>query len=365
MNPLVVIIVKYLMPPVAWLLSLFIPHRSSRIAVREARNKAWIMGLVSPVEKMFPPKGNYLPLPELVDRCYAMGSFPALWAVEGLGNYYAETFRERKLELKNLLTDPALDSLPARSLTMLHAGIGLSFAKRSLEGLSHRSPATQLREALERFVQLCTNSSRRGYRGAAFESLGLVTLILHSPEMASALDRELAAIEPEAASFMWRGAGRALYFHPRNFIPGFRCPWRGFEMSRRIAPHEMARRNLYAGIAWAMTVVNMRDPEVMESALLYQGPADPDRDVFVNGIMSAIIMRYDTSPEDPNIKSFVEHRPDAGNSLLCRLWNDVVRVPSETAINVIYPVLVQNRRLEEVFHFRSLQDLCSELSSGR
>jgi hypothetical protein len=183
--------------------------------------------------------------------------------------------------------------------------------------------------------------------------------------MACALDRELAVIEPEAVSYMWRGAGRALYFHPKNFIPGFRCPWRGIAMIRRIAPHETARRNLYAGMAWAMTVVNMCHPEIMESALLYHGESNPDRDIFINGIVSAMIMRYDTSPEDPCIKAFIDHEPDARKPLQRRLWNDIVKAPCETAIHRLHPVLAQNRMLEEVFHFQSLQDMCSRISAGR
>ena len=104
---------------------------------------------------MLPPKGTYGTLKDLVDKCYAMGQFPALWAVEGIGNYYAETFRERGLPLKNILTDSALDDLPPGSWTMLHAGIGLSFSKRCLEGLTASSPTADLRKALEKFILLC------------------------------------------------------------------------------------------------------------------------------------------------------------------------------------------------------------------
>jgi hypothetical protein len=191
----------------------------------------------------------------------------------------------------------------------------------------------------------------------------LVTLILHSPEMARALDPELRAIEPEAVSYMWRGAGRALYFHPKNFIPGFRSPWRGIEMSRQIAPHETARQNLRAGIAWATTVVNMRDPEIMESVLLHQGENDPDRDIFVNGVMSSMIMRYDTSPEDPCIQAFIGHQPLGQNQALSRFWTRDIKEPCERALKEIYPVLKKNQMLEEVFHYQSLPDLRSRLAS--
>jgi len=364
MNPIVVWLVKNVLPWLAWAVSLLIPGRKSRLALLEARNKALIMSLVNDVEAVLPPKGTYRPLGELVDEAYGMGTFPALWAVEGLGNYYAETFRERKLPMTGLLTDPELNDLPSRSMTMLHAGIGMSFAKRSLEGLKPTSPPDQLKSALARFVDLCRSSSRSGFLGAAYESLGLVTLILHTPAMARELDKHLEQLAPEVAHYMWRGAGRALYFHPRNFVPGFRSPWRGIGMCREFAPHEMAFRNLRAGIAWATTVVNMRNPEIMESVLLHQGPDDPDREYFIDGVVSAMIMRYDTSPDDPYIAKFIDHQPDPSVPGLAELWDRDIRKPCITALKVAYPVLAEQKRLEDVFHYKSLPHLLNRVSRG-
>ena len=368
MNPFAAWLVKYVLPYVSWFVSVLIPGRKSAIAFQEAKNKAWIMSLVNNLEQGFPPLGSFDSMKELkglVEKCYAMGLFPSVWAVEGLGLYHVEAFRANKLPLENLLTHPALESLPSESMTMLHAGIGLSFARSCLRGLSAGSPRAELRKALEEFIKLCRGNSRPGYTGCALESLGLVTLILHDPEMARALDRELAEIEPLVATFMWRGAGRALYFHPRNFIPGLRCPWPGIEMSRQVAPHETARKNLRAGVAWPTTIVNMRHPEIMETVLLYQGEDSPERDLFVNGMTSSMVMRYDTSPDDPYIKSFIEHQPDPGDEVLCRLWRQDVKEPCEMAINVIHPVLKANNAIEEVFHYQSLPDLVTRLAAGR
>jgi hypothetical protein len=349
MNPFVVMIVKHVLPVVAWVMSLFIPGRKAGVAFREAKNKAWIMELVNNVEGMLASAGTDRPLGDLVDLCYRMGDFPALWAVEGLGNYHAESYRRKNLPWKSLLTDARFDSLPSKSMTMLHAGIGLSFGKRSLEGLSPKSPEKDLRAALKRFVDLCDGSSRPGYVGCAYESLGLVCLILHSPEMARVADRLLADINPDVAQFMWRGAGRALYFHPKNFIPGIDCPWRGIGMARQIGPHDTARRNLRAGIAWATTVVNMRNPEIMETVLRYQGEKDPERPMFISGVVSSMIMRYDTSPEDAFITRFINHTPS--DPALARLWQRDIKEPCEQAVKVLHPKLREKGRLEEVFRY--------------
>ncbi len=360
-------LVKYVLPYVSWFVSLLVPGRKASVAFTEGRNKAWIMSMVNNLEQGFPPLGTFDPLKELkplVAKCYAMGLFPSVWAVEGLGLYHTEAFRTNKLPFKNILTDPALESVPSESMTMLHAGLGLSCARGCLKGVSHTSPPAELRKALELFIQQIRDSSRPGYAGCAYESLGLVSLILHTPEMARALDRELANIDPVVATYMWRGAGRALYFHPKNFVPGFRCPWRGIRMSREIAPHETARKNLRAGVAWPTTIVNMRHPEVMETVLLYQGENDPDRDLFVNGVTSSMVMRYDTSPTDPYIRSFIEHRPDPANPMLCRLWQRDIAEPCTMAVNEIHPVLKRHDALEEVFHYQSLPELVKRLKAS-
>jgi hypothetical protein len=368
MNPFAAWLVKYVLPYVSWFVSLFIPGRDSAKALQEGKNKAWIMSMVNNLEQGFPPLGTFDPMKELhklVDVCYAMGQFASVWSVEGLGLYHIEAMRAKKMPVRNALTDPVLNSVPAKSMTMLHAGIGLSIGRSCLMGLTADSPRADLRKALQEFISLCRENSRPGYTGCAYESLGLVALIRHNPALARVLDRELADIDPEVATYMWRGAGRALYFHPKNFVPGFRSAWPGIAMSRAIAPHETARRNLRAGVAWPTTIVNMRHPQIMESVLLHQGENDPDRELFVNGVVSSMTMRYDTSPDDPYITSFINHRPDPRNQLLCRLWQRDIKEPCEMAINDIHPTLIAHQAIEEVFHYQSLPDLVARLKSGQ
>src|SRR5262249_36550648 len=163
------------------------------------------------------------------------------------------------------------------------------------------------------FVADCERASRRGYAGAALESLGLVAMFLHGPRLVRALDPQLP---PEVAPYFWHGVGRAFYFHPGQFLPGRSHRWRD------LAPHELARVNLCAGMAWALFLVNMRDPEVMEGVLLEQGEHFADRDLFIDGIVGAVVMRWDTSPGDPWVERFLSHRPS--DPLLGRLWQRTI-----------------------------------------
>src|SRR5262249_540153 len=129
-SPQMLSLISHILPPMTRAISMFIPGRNSEIAWRNAENNAEIIRLVVNGGDFLPAMGVHPPLGELMDRCYAGGTFPSVWSVEGLGHYYADTFYDRNLPLQNLLTDPALNGLPSKSMTMLHAGIGLSFAQQ-------------------------------------------------------------------------------------------------------------------------------------------------------------------------------------------------------------------------------------------
>ena len=350
-----------LLPPLTKAISFFIPGRDSGIAWQNATNNSEIMSLVAHVSSILPPPGTQTPLQELLQKCYDLGPFPALWAIEGLGHYYGDTFYRRNEIPRDLLTDPKLQNLPAKSLTMLHAGIGMAFAKNNLQTITAKSSASDVRKAVQNIVTLCQNSSRQGYAGAAIESLGLVSRWLHDLPTLKAVDEQLAAIAPDLLGYLWHGAGRAVYFSPQNFIPGIHTPWRAVEMCKTEAPHELGRRNMVAGFAWAVTLVNMRYPVIMETVLKYHGEEFSRDDAFSNGVMSSIIMRYDITPDDPHIDLFLKYRPAGSDAKLVGLWDRLIKEPCDRALRVCYPALKENNRLEEVFHYQDLDALVRSL----
>lgn len=362
-NPELMAWMSRLLPPMTRAISLCIPGRDSRIAWQNAKNNAEIIQLVAHVSAVLPPPGTEALLFSLVEKCYALGTFPALWAIEGLGHWYADSFYLRNAggEPRGLLTSPAAEALPPNCLTMLHAGIGMSFAKRTLAPLKASSPASQIRAAAEKIVRLCRDSSQPGYAGCAIESLGLAARFLHGVKMVRALDQQLADMGEDLVGYLWHGAGRAMYFSPPNFMPAWRTPWRAVAMTRSEPPHELGRRSAAAGFAWAITLVNMRSPAIMETLLAYHGEEFVQDDAFTNGVMSSLIMRYDITPEDAVLAAFRQHRPAASNPRLAELWEQLVRVPAEKALREIYPVLKQHQRLEEVFRYQDLAALAAQL----
>jgi hypothetical protein len=294
------------------------------------------------------------PLAALVERTTIMETFPRLWAVEGLGNYFGDQALERAaatgVDPEGLLTDASAGPLPPWSLTMLHAGIGMSNAKAVLAGLDPASSPHVVRSAILRFTTLCRTSSRPGYAGAALESLGLATRTLY-PNLVSLIDRELPVVAPEIRGYFWHGAGRAMYFSPMNMLPSSNAPWGLIAALEHETPDAAAYQDALAGISWALTVVNMRHPVVMETFLRHHGALAVEHDAFANGLTSSLMMRYDTSRDDAYIGPFLHHEP-AGDAAAVSAWRKLVREPGERALHTTYGELQRAGALEELFHYR-------------
>src|SRR5262249_11717773 len=183
--------------------------RDSAAALQEFANKLEIIQLVTQVHgKLGLDNAAGQPLDALVERAAALETFPRLWAVEGLGNWYADHAWDRTAgeDPTGLLTDEHAAPLPPWSLTMLHAGIGMSFAKKAIAELTPATEPPAVRTAIARFAHLCRASSRPGYTGAALESLGLATRTLY-PNLMSVLDREVPNVDADLHGYFWHGAG--------------------------------------------------------------------------------------------------------------------------------------------------------------
>ena len=343
--------VNYVLPPVAWVSTFMNASQDVPAVQQEFANKVYIIQLVTAVESQlgFDPS-VHVPVPALVERAQRFATFPRLWAIEGIGHYYADRAWDRFTDQDpvDLLTDSTTTGLPPTSLTMLHAGIGMSFAKRLVKTLTPESTPDEIRAALTRFATLCRRSSRPGYTGAALESLGLATRTLY-PNLVSAIDRELPGTEPELLSYFWHGVGRAIYFGPTTMLPAFNAPWRAID-EIAAAPHETAYLNLLSGLSWAITVVNMRNPEVMETFLRHHTPILSSSTAFSNGVTSSMLMRFDTTPDDQHIHPFVRHLPKEAEPATVAAWESLIMRPSTIALTETYPRMRQASTLEDLFH---------------
>jgi len=197
-------------------LSRLLAPKQARLTWQELTNKAEVFALVRNLSSILNlPEGKFFPLTDLVQKAYARSPFEALWAVEGVGHYYADDCWKRLGPPNGLLADANLP-VPPKSLLMLHAGMGLCFADRLIGNLTTESTPVEVRNALERFVMLCRDNSRQGYLGAAIESLGIVTRDFY-PDLFKPVTRQFRFVAPEFTGFYWHGIGRAIYFSRKFF----------------------------------------------------------------------------------------------------------------------------------------------------
>ena len=335
----------------------FMPGQNSQVLVRELRNKFTVFNLVKQVHTLLdlPDEPPYPSLADAVGRAMALEEYPRLWVIEGLGHYHGDTFWQRNMIPQSILRDEEYDGLPRESLTMLHAGIGMAFAQHLMKTINHLSPASEIRQVLKEFIVLCKENSRPGYEGAALESLGLISRHgqfysdTRPTEMVLMVSNELAQLDTEVYEYFWHGVGRATYFLPINFIPGYGSISHATDMIRSLAPDDIALRNGISGLAWGVTMVNVRHPEVMENWIGPQQEFLTQNDALTNGVVSGIMMRQDTTPDAKFIAQYYEH--EAGPEVRS-FWNTGVRDACEKALGSTYPQLVQDERLGQIFRYQ-------------
>jgi hypothetical protein len=277
-----------------------------------------------------------LPLAGQVAAARALPPQHVPWVIEGLGFAHAEAAL-RAGEPAGLLSPERAGGLGDGGLLALHMGMGLAFARRALAGDAAGSPAP-LDGALARFARLCRDNARPGYEEASFEALGLVARLLH-PALLAPLDRCLAG-DPARAACLWHGAGRGLYFLPRHTLS---LPARAGELARREGPHRLARLNLLAGLAWAVTLVNLGRPRALANLLRRLAGEADEGEAVSGGASAACVVWHDLAPGDRRLAAFLAYRP--GDHRVAALWETRVAAPCRAA-------LAERRRPGELFYFR-------------
>src|ERR1019366_1334721 len=249
---------------------------SRRLLKEQFGNTFDVIGFVNHVDapSSLSADGTYA-MDECVERLYARGDYPALWLIEGLGERYAEAYMAEGRAVKGLLSEGKGATLPDKTQLMMHAGIGITFAKHALGNLTPMSTDAEVNDALKTFLDLVEDNSQERYKGAALESLGLVTRTWYI-QMVNLIYDHLALIDGAASEFFWHGAGRAMYFSPMYMLPGF-SPWHAASVE---PPNETAKRNARAGVAWAFTIVNIRQPEITSNFLAQRAEEIEGNDAF-------------------------------------------------------------------------------------
>lgn len=286
-----------------------------RHSLQEFHNKLQAFYLFEYVDSILGfAEGEVSNLIDMLYRTHSLGPFFSVWATEGIGHYYAYHLAASSSSPRGILSDAI--NVPAENLIPLHTGMGLAFAEVLLN--RHSAP-----EALaDAFVQFCQSNSRDEYWPAAMEALGLVVRNLR-PELIAPIDQHFFNNNDDLRAYFWHGIGRGHYFLIVNSLPHWNAPGQGFEMCLQ-SPHELGKFNALSGFAWAMTLVNLRHPELIASWLDQYG-AMITSDAVANGISSALLVWAFSAPDDHLIRALVQHQPAGGNSSLPHIWESQVR----------------------------------------
>jgi hypothetical protein len=341
---------------------LFVSPWTLQNAWLELRNKIEVFFLVQNINSILGiPNDRFVPLCDLVEKAYSLPPFQALWAVEGVGHAYAEAYSKMYGLPQGLLLQKNAP-VPEKSLLMLHAGMGLFFADYLLgvgtPALTSVSPPDEFRAVVAKFIRLSRSNARPGYLGPVVESLGLETKDFY-PEMVDAVHQQLLQLAPELVGYYWHGVGRALYFSRRYFVPVLSSVWAGIDSEARTAPERLSAT---AGLAWALVLVNMRQPQIIEDALWSSFQDSPDQ-AFINGVASSVIVRQDVTPDESFISAFYKHQ--VRNRELSCAWDHFVAQPCRLALTEYYPALKQQDALGELFRFQDLAARLSDLNQGQ
>jgi hypothetical protein len=291
-------------------------------SLQEFHNKLQAFYLFEYIDSILEfPEGTVPNLIDMLHKTHSLGSFFSVWATEGVGHYYAYQLATSSPSVHGILSDAI--NVPVENLIPLHTGMGLALAEVSLN--RHSAPET----VADAFVQLCRRNSRHEYWPAAMEALGLVVRNLR-PELIAPLDHLFSSGHDDLRAYFWHGIGRGHYFAVCNSLPRWDAPGQGFEMCFQ-APHELGRLNALSGFAWAMTLVNLRYPEIIAS-WLDRYSAMITSDAVANGIFSALLVWAFSAPDDHLIRALGQHQPAIDKSILLRIWEKQVQQSTHLAL---------------------------------
>jgi len=268
-------------------------------------------------------------------------AYTGLWAMEGLG--YAGAGGAGAVP-----GGDRLGGLPARAAVPLSTGAALAAAERLLAGVGMGERGEGETVEPGRWLERCRDDAGPGFAELAAEALGLVARTLH-PWRLRGLDELLAAADPALADYLWHGAGRGLYFAPMHLLPWSGGCRRAFAKARSEPPHEAGRRNATAGLAWAVTLVNVRSPEVAEVSLAGCGEEPDVEQAVANGVSSALLVWRQWAGEDRLLDRFLAHRPPTAER--AQRWRRRVVEPCRAAIAASPAEPLRGGRLAALFRY--------------
>lgn len=216
---------------------------------------------------------------------------------------YSRLFAAEGYGYRNARPGALVPELPPElSPIAIHAGAGLRLAEQALKNIDAGRCES---EVLAEFSAVCRRDAFEGFGGIVEEALGLAARTLY-PHLMERLDERLSTMNAGFRARFWHGAGRGIYFAPGNMPPFRNVPWRGVGMCLREPPHETGKRNALSGFCFAITLVNLRQPEILEALFKHHAAQTDD---CVDGVRAAIAVWTLSGGGSEATERLAAHRP--------------------------------------------------------
>lgn len=289
------------------------PSSSLRSEFRETRNKLHAFHYFTCADAYVRTSGSWS---EQTADCRRQGSYSSIWLLEGIGARLARASRPG-VSLRDLADVP---NAIAETRMALHTGAGTIYAREAVQGGVRSSGERGLNIAIEKFLEEAGSLAYPGYRRFIVEALGLVVRNLH-PELMARVSNLLASRSEEDQSLFWHGSGRGFYFNPLQLMPVRRFRHWILDQSINEAPNSEAVNNLVAGFFWALTLVNVRNPEVVADFLrrLPVNRWTVHTGAICDGVSAALLVWEHLTREDRLTESFIDYLV-SGSGGLRQFW---------------------------------------------
>jgi hypothetical protein len=333
------------LPTLAWLT---VPSRINRAAWAELSNKLFAYRCFAEAVRIASAnRCEEAGFVALLSKALLLDAFRGLWTMEGLGYYHGMVVLSNDSDPNRALTRDVISTMAAKSAIPIHTGMGLAFASdcltSRLDGFDFAAE-----KCVRRFLTLCRVNSLPGFTGATIEALGMVARLLR-PGSVAVLERCLQSIDDELVGRFWHGVGRAIYFSPLTIVPSASVVWPRLKQVCVEVNHETGRANVVAGFAWALTLVNLRSPEVLESLLRLDGHDLSEPDAFADGVTAAATVWNHWDSESAYLDHLCQYDPRLPHSAQVAQWNRTARSYCDGALKQRYLSLNRDGQIDALF----------------
>ena len=279
--------------------------------------------------------GQTLSLDQALARVSPEPPRAILWTSEGIGHAHAA--RMAAVDPARWLSQVAAAREDVRVPVL--TGTGLALAEARLPAL-RRMTSEERARVLAGDLARWRSALPDGFAEPLVESQGFAARLLQ-PALAEDLGRCWERLD--VGPWYWHGSGRAAYFEMRFALPTSTPPWRSPDL-REAMPQR--RVNLFAGLAFAVTLVTMPEPPILERVL--RAVADGAlAAAATHGILSALAIWHGGAPHDPYLEAWRRHVP--ADAETARLWQSLAAGPAESALG---SSVERRRRPADLFAFQ-------------